>query len=68
MTFHEEIAQAFKDAGLTGFKLVELPDEKKPTAKDYAELQRKIDIRMRENDEMLAMSIKYARESMPCGE
>lgn len=67
MNFNEEVARELKAAGLTGFKLVEIPDEKKPTAKDYAELEKRIAIRTRENDEMLALSIMYARESMPCG-
>ena len=68
MNFNEEVARELKAAGLTGFKLVEIPDDKKPTPKDYAELERKIAIRTRENDEMLALSIMYAKESMPCGD
>ena len=66
MNFYEEIAQELKAAGLTGSKIFRIPDEMSPTLDDYAELERNITIRTRKNEEMLTLSIMYAKESILC--
>ena len=66
MNFYAELAQEMKAAGLEG-KVVEVPDELKPTPSDFAEINRRTEIRCREVDIMLAESLMYAKNSMPCG-
>ena len=66
MNFYTELAQEMKAAGLEG-KVVEVSDELKPTPADFAEIDRRIEIRCREVDIMLAKSMMYAKYSMPCG-
>ena len=66
MNFNEEMMQEMKEAGLDGAKLIEIPLEERATFEDYAKLQRKIELRTRENEIMLILSMQYAENSRPC--
>ncbi|MBR1376595.1 MAG: hypothetical protein IJ565_02155 [Bacilli bacterium] len=66
MSFYEEIEREFKNAGIEG-KIVPVPEELKPTPKDFAELEARIERGMEENRNMLFLSEIYAANSMPCG-
>ena len=63
MNFYDELEREFKNAGING-KVIPVPDELKPTPEDFAELDRRIAIRTRENEIMMAESIKYAKTSL----
>ena len=52
----------FNAAGLKG-KIITIPEELKATPEDYAELERKIAIKTRENEIMMNESMKYAKRS-----
>lgn len=65
MNFYKELDKEFKNAGLEG-KIIEVPDELKPTAIDYEELERNISIKTNENEEMLFLSSVYASNNLPC--
>ena len=66
MNFYEELEREFKNAGIKG-KIVPVPEELKPTPKDFAELEARIEKRMEENRNMMFLSEIYAANSMPCG-
>ena len=66
MNFYEELHKEMKNAGING-RIVPVPEELKPTAKDYAELDARIENRMEENRNMLFLSEIYASNAMPCG-
>ena len=66
MTFYEELEREFKNAGIKG-KIVSVPEELRPTAKDFAYLEARIEKRMEENRNMMFLSEIYAANSMPCG-
>ena len=63
MNFYDELEREFKNAGING-KVIPVPDELKPTPEDFTELDRRIAIRTRENEIMMAESIKYANTSL----
>ena len=67
MNFYEELDREFKNAGIEGFKIISVPEELRPTAKDYAELEAIIEKRMEENRNMMFLSEIYAANGMPCG-
>ncbi len=64
MSFYDEVANACKEIGLE-CKVIEVPPHLRPTAKDYAELERNIAKRCDENEIMLGMSELYAKNSLP---
>ena len=66
MNFYDELERECKAAGLSGRK-VSVPDELIPTPKDFIELDNNIERRTKETDEMLANSMIYAADSLPCG-
>ncbi len=55
MNFYEELDREFKAAGIKG-KIVNVPEELRPTAADFADLERRIAIRAHENEVMMAES------------
>ena len=63
MSFYEELDREFKAAGIAG-GIIPVPEELSPTPKDYAELERKIAIRVRENEIMMEESMKNAESSI----
>ena len=66
MSFYDKLEHEFKNAELTGYE-VEVPDELKPSNKDFMELDNRIAIKTEENRNMLYKSGIYAENSMPCG-
>ena len=66
MNFYEEIDREFKSAGIEG-KIISVPEELRPTAKDFAELDARIEKRCEENRNMMFLSEIYAANGMPCG-
>ena len=64
MTFNEEIANAFKEAGLEG-EIKEVPPHLRPTPQDYLELEKNIALKCAENDKMRRLSELYSRSSLP---
>ena len=66
MNFYKELEREFKNAGLDG-EIIPVPEELKPTPKDFAELDRKIFERTEETRNMLFLSEMYAKNSTPCG-
>ena len=44
-----------------------MPNELKPTAKDFQKLNNNIEKSIKENDNMLLMSNIYASNNLPCG-
>ena len=66
MSFYDKLEHEFKNAGLVG-KKVSVPDELKPSNKDFMELDNRIAIKTEENRNMLYKSGIYAENSMPCG-
>ncbi len=60
LSFYEELEQNFKDAGTKG-RITKVDPSMQPTAKDIAELEQKIAIRVAENEKMLAQSQLYAK-------
>ena len=66
MSFYDELEREFKNAGLVG-KKVSVPDELKPSDKDFMELDNRIAIKTEENRNMLYKSGIYAQNGMPCG-
>ena len=55
MNFYKEIEREFKEAGILG-GIYPVPEELKPTSEDYADLERRIGIRVHENEVMMAES------------
>ena len=55
MSFYKEIEREFKAAGIAG-GIRPVPEELRPTREDYAELERRIAIRVRVNEVMMAES------------
>ena len=66
MNFYEELKQEFENAGLKG-EIKTLPKDKRPTEKDLLELERRIALRIKENEDMMFMSDIYAQKCMPVG-
>ena len=66
MNFYEELCREMKNAGIEG-KIISVPEELRPTANDFAELDSRIEKRMEENRNMMFLSAIYAANSMPCG-
>ena len=66
MNFYKELEREFKNAGLDG-KIISVPEELKPTSKDFAELDRRIFEKTEETKNMLFLSEMYAKNSTPCG-
>ena len=66
MNFYEELYREMKNAGIEG-KIITVPEELRPTAKDFAKLDARIYKRMEENRNMMFLSEIYAANSMPCG-
>ena len=66
MNFYEELHKEMKNAGLK-CKIVPVPEELRPTANDYAQLDSRIEKRKEENRNMLFLSEIYAANGMPCG-
>ena len=64
--YNVEMAKLFKELGLTGYELKEIPPEDRATPEDFAELDEKIAEKCRKNEEMIAMSWWIAEhESKP---
>ena len=66
MNFYKEIKGYAEEAGLN-IKVVSVPEELVPTAQDFDELDNNSERRGKETDEMLANSMIYAADSLPCG-
>ena len=66
MNFYEELDREFKNAGLKS-EIISVPEELKPTPKDFAELDARIEKRCEENRNMMILSEIYVANSMPCG-
>ena len=65
-TFNEEMEKELKDMfgdKCTG-RLEKIPEDEKPTAADYRELERRIALHSQENEAMLAMSVINAKKSI----
>lgn len=67
MNFYKELENECINAGISG-KVTSVPDELKPTSKDYAELNKNIEEKLEVNNEMLILSEQYASKCMPVGE
>lgn len=65
MNFNEEIEQELKPLGLGG-RIFNIPEEDKATSEDYANFQKRMDEKSRENEIMLDKSLIYAKNSLPC--
>lgn len=65
MNFYDEIEREFKAAGIAG-GIRPVPEELRPTREDYAELERRIAIRIHENEVMMAES-KWLADRIPLG-
>lgn len=66
MNFYKELKREMENAGLE-CKIVSVPEELIPTAKDYLELDERIEKKTEENRNMLYLSEFYALNGMPCG-
>lgn len=55
MSFYEELEREFKAAGIAG-SIRPVPEGLKPTREDFAELERRVAIRVHENEIMMAES------------
>ncbi len=55
MNFYKELERECISAGLSG-KVIPVPQELRPTNYDYADLERRIAIRVHENEIMMAES------------
>lgn len=55
MSFYKEIEREFKAAGIAG-GIRPVSEELRPTREDYAELERRIAVRVHENEVMMAES------------
>ena len=65
MNFYEELDREMKNAGLEG-KIISVPEELRPTVKDFIELDERIEKRTEENRNILFLSEIYAANGMPC--
>ena len=66
MNFYTELEDNAKLAGIGGRK-TSVPDELKPTPKDFAELDYAVDKALDDTYTMRELSERYASESMPAG-
>ena len=68
MNWYEEMARELINAGMTtGCKITDIPDDLKPTKEDFAELERKISIRIEENIKRKFLSEIYTKENLSYG-
>ena len=65
MNFNEEMDRGLSDLNLGG-KVVDIPPEDKGTSKDWAILERKIALRVHENEIMMTQSELNAARSALC--
>jgi hypothetical protein len=65
MNFNEEIVKEFVELNLSGC-VKNIPNEDKGTLKDWADLERKIELRVRENEIMMTQSELNAARSALC--
>ena len=65
MNFNEEMDRELSDLNLGG-KVVDIPPEDKRTSKDWAILERKIALRVHENEIMMTQSELNAARSALC--
>ncbi|MCI6242098.1 MAG: hypothetical protein MR646_02145 [Agathobacter sp.] len=65
MNFNEEMDRELSDLNLGG-KVVDIPPEDKGTSKDWAILERKIALRVHENEIMMTQSELNAARSALC--
>lgn len=63
MNFNEEMDYELKPLRLGG-RIVEIKEEDKGTPQDWAELQRKIDLRCEQNEKMILQSRINAQKSI----
>ena len=66
MNFYEELERECKKAGLSG-KIITVPEDLKPTQRDFIELASNIYLKTEENRNMLFLSEEYAKNNLPCG-
>ena len=62
--FYKELEEECKNAGIDG-KVIEVPDELKPTPLDFAKLNSEIEKKLDKNDEMRTLSEIYASQGLP---
>lgn len=62
MNFYKEIEHELNNAGILG-SICSVPEELKPTSEDYADLERRIGIKVHENEIMMAESKLFASQS-----
>ena len=65
MNFYKELEREFKAAGIEG-GVIPVPAELRPTAEDFGELERRIAMRVHENEVMMAESELLAARTALC--
>ena len=66
MNFYKELENECKSAGIE-CEIIPVPDELKPTLRDFAEFDKRVETRLEENRKMMVLSELYASEGMPAG-